>query len=154
MRGIKGEVAISPSPETDSYIPKSGETVEVKSKKYQHQLVIDYFKEISGAFVVKFKGTDCFNDAFKLVGYSISSFAELTEDSTTVLEYVVIDTQGNTWGTVIDLESAGLNQLLEIETPENESIYVPFADGIVKSIDNDKKIILIDPPQGLRDLNS
>ncbi len=153
VRGIKGEVVIVPSPGFDVYTPKKGEIVEVQSAKYQRDISIDYFKEVNGAYVLKFQDSLSINDALKLVGYSVFSKSDDTRTDDSLLEFTVTDLQGQLWGTVKDLQASGLNQLLEVEDPDGDVIYVPFSDKIVKTIDREKKKIVIDPPDGLKELN-
>ncbi|MCP4217716.1 MAG: hypothetical protein GY765_23950, partial [bacterium] len=67
-------------------------------------------------------------------------------------EFIVKDINGLEWGRVLDISEAGLNKLIEVY--QNDDIYyVPFTDSIVKSIDAEKRLIIIDPPDGLMDLN-
>ena len=96
------------------------------------------------------------NEALKIVGYSL--YAELAADKkkplASVLGFSVFDGQGNCWGTVKSLPQYSLNQLLEVEDGQTgEIFFVPWHDCIVKKIDRRAKTILIDPPQGLRELN-
>lgn len=153
VRGNKGEVVVAPSPKLDTFIPKNGESIIIKSKKYQRSISVDYYREISGICTIKFNDTDTINDALKLVGYSLYNPAADLQEDDSIIEFAVQDVQGNLWGIVKDLEQAGLSELLEVEDPEGDLIYIPFADAIVKSIDKEMKMIVIDPPNGLRDLN-
>jgi 16S rRNA processing protein RimM len=153
VRGIKGEVVITPSPHIDRCTPKKGDILHLKSSKYQRHFTVDYYKEISGHSVIKFEHSQSIDDALKLVGYSVYHPSAEPQNEETVLEFAVKDLQGNPWGTVKDLQSAGLSQLLEVEDTDGEIIYVPYSDGIVKSVDPVKKLIIIDPPEGLKELN-
>ena len=156
-RGNKGEVGIAPSPnfDGDSYTLLKGEAVVLTSAKYQKECNVEYFKEISGAPVLKFCGINTINDALTLVGYSLygTQSGENDGQNTGVVDFIVKDTHGCLWGQVKDIESSGLNQVLEVEGNHGEIIYVPFAESIVTKIDREKGIILIDPPDGLKELN-
>jgi 16S rRNA processing protein RimM len=153
-RGNKGEVVVAPAPDLFLHSLSDGEVVVLQSAKYKKEKEIDYFKEIRGAPVFKFKDTNTINDAFKLVGYSIYANKTDTQDTNAgIVSFMVKDMQGNLWGSVKNIENSGFNRLLEVETPEGDMIYVPFTDSIVKEIDEERKVILIDPPDGLRDLN-
>lgn len=145
---------IAPSPDLFSYNLSDGEVVVVRSAKYEKEKEIDYFKEIRGTPVFKFKDTNTINDAFKLVGYSIYANIPAGQDTNVgIVNFVVKDMQGLLWGSVKNIDPPGINQLIEVETPGGDIIYVPFTDTIVKEIDEEKKVILIDPPDGLKDLN-
>lgn len=126
----------------------------MQSAKYRKEKEIEHFKEIRGAPVFKFKDTNTINDAFKLVGYSIYAGKKNEQETNTgIANFMVKDMQGHLWGSVINIETSGFNRLLEVEAPGGDIIYVPFTDSIVKEIDEEKKVILIDPPDGLKDLN-
>jgi 16S rRNA processing protein RimM len=154
IRGNKGEVVVSPSPDLFVHSLSNGEVVVLQSAKYRKEKEIDYIKEIRGTPVCKFKDTITINDAFKLVGYSIyTNKTDAKNTNTDIVNFMVKDMQGYLWGSVKNIEPPSINQLLEVETPGGDMIYVPFTDTIVKEIDEEKKIILIDPPDGLKDLN-
>ena len=165
-RGNKGEVAVTPSPQVEKYIPGQGERVVLQSTKYQIERKIEYLKNIRGVWVFKFVDINTINDAYKLVGYSIYSTKistspgnaanAATEQAAVGVEFTVIDVSGCVWGKVKHLETYGVyetNQILEVVGDQGDVIYVPFSEGIVKKIDREKKIITIDPPDGLKGLN-
>jgi 16S rRNA processing protein RimM len=62
------------------------------------------------------------------------------------------DPQGTLLGHVVSLEETPAGPLLEIDTPEGRKVLVPFVDTIVISIDQERRRIVVDPPQGLLDL--
>lgn len=144
---------LAPSPHIDQFIPKKGELLLLKSNKYQREFTVDYYKEISGANVIKFQHSASINDALKLVGYSVFNPSGEEEPEDDILAFAVNDLNGLTWGIVKSLQSAGVSQVLEVEDPDGDIIYVPYAEGIIKSIDTEKRIVLIDPPDGLKELN-
>lgn len=165
-RGNKGEVAVAPSPQVGRYVPGQGERVVLRSTKYQCEQKIEYLKNIRGVWVFKFVDIDTINDAYKLVGYSIYSTKISTspgnapnaviEQAAKGVEFTVKDVSGCVWGKVKHLQTYGVyetNQILEVVGDEGDVIYVPFSEGIVKKIDREKKIITIDPPDGLKGLN-
>lgn len=110
--------------------------------------------------MLKFEGIDTINDALTRVGYSIYSLENTppspAENGPADLEnFTVRDTAGDVWGKVTNLETTGLNELLEIRPEDGgpEPYYVPFTETIVKEINRDDGVIIIDPPDGLKDLN-
>jgi 16S rRNA processing protein RimM len=154
IRGNKGEVVVAPSPDLFLHSLSNGEVVVLQSAKYKKEKEIDYLKEIRGAPVFKFKDINTINDAFKVVGYSIyANKTDAQETDSGIINFMVKDLQGHMWGCVKNIENPGVNPLLEVETPEGDMIDVPFTDSIVKEIDQERKVILIDPPEGLKDLN-
>jgi ribosomal 30S subunit maturation factor RimM len=144
-----------PSPRFEVYTPKSGEVTVLKSSKYETQKEIEYLKDIRGACIVKFNDTNSINDALRLVGYSIYSLRPEDENEIdrSVVDFVVKHVDGSPWGKVNYLDDSGANQILEVIDDDGEVIFVPFSEGIVVDIDREKRIITIDPPDGLKDLN-
>jgi 16S rRNA processing protein RimM len=139
---------------------RKGEAVVLKSEKYQKQYNVEHLREIKGAPVVKFVGINTINEALKLVGYSIyvhdSSTGDSENENKKIMDFIVKDMNGHLWGKVKDIETDSLNKLLEVHgnnEDENNVYYVPFTDTIVKEIDKEKRIIVIDPPNGLKNLN-
>lgn len=152
-RGNKGEVVYSsPFGAISTHAERS--TVLLKSEKYEKTYEIESLRLINEVPIVKFKNVDSINDALKLVGYSIYDPHTATPepDDRQLLDFTVKDIHGLTWGKVIGLENETINELLEIIDGE-ETYYVPFTESIVINIDKTDKIILIDPPAGLRDIN-
>lgn len=156
VRGNKGEVVLS-SPRNTSmgvYTLKEGDNLQLKSDKQQKDYQVESFRVIKGAPVVKFKGVDSINDALKLVGFAVHMPGDSTEtaDNDSIEDFTVKDVTGRVWGKVADVDTATLNQLLEVHDGE-DVYYVPFTDAIVKTIDIENRLIVIDPPDGLKDLN-
>jgi ribosomal 30S subunit maturation factor RimM len=137
-------------------IPGEGIPVELKSNKYVLSKKITTISLAGSEAIITFSGIDSINEALKVVGYSL--YADLAvvkkKRPTTVCGFAVFDGQGNCWGKVKAQPQYSLNQLLEVEDEQTgEIFYVPWHDSIVKKIDRRAKTILIDPPQGLKDLN-
>jgi 16S rRNA processing protein RimM len=155
VRGNKGEVVVTPSPHLEEYGLSPGEVVVLQSIKYKREKKVDYIKEIKGNPVFKFCDTNTINEAFGLVGYSIYATPTDGQENKdrTLVNYLVKDAEGLVWGSIKAIDSSGFNPLLEVATPEGEMIYVPFVDEIVKEIDEETKILHINPPGGLKDLN-
>jgi 16S rRNA processing protein RimM len=153
VRGIRGELVLAPSPNFEKLIPQSGEVIDVHSKKYKRQMTVEYIKEVGGLTVLKLQDSHSINDAYKLIGYSIFSHSSEVIEDDSIIQFKVKDKQGNVWGIVKNIEQAGISELLEVEDPGGDLIYVPFSEGIVKHIDTDAEEIIIDAPPGLKDLN-
>ena len=64
----------------------------------------------------------------------------------------VITTKGDRIGRVRDIESIAENDLLVIDLEGKEAL-VPFSQKICLEVNLNKKVIIIDPPEGLLELN-
>lgn len=167
VRGNKGEVVIT-SPAVGVHALAERETgkeiVILKSEKHEKKFTLEFLKEINGNPILKLKGIDSINEALKIVGYSVylESGAEGSESDIPgedeqfppLVGYSIIDVNGDLWGDVIYFETGSSNKLLEIQgADETEVYYVPFTETIIKKIDKKKRLIIIDPPDGLKSLN-
>ena len=157
VRGNKGE-AVYTSPDMRARALKAGETVVLESEKYQKQYKVEYLRRIKDYSVVKFSGINTINEALKLVGYSIyrqnAEAGDIKNEDNKMKDFMVKDVNGQLWGKVKNLEADTLNKLLEVQDEEKNNVYyVPFTDTIVKEINKEKGIIVIDPPGGLKELN-
>ncbi len=153
VRGIKGEVFVKPSPDFEDLLFISGEKVTLKSQKYLSTLCVEYCREIEGNVVLKFQNVDSISEAYRLIGYAIYREGEPDrEQSRSLLDFTVEDINGHQWGTVTQFSLESRNPLLEIDS-EGDTIYIPFTDTIIVKIDKRRRIIVIDPPEGLMDLN-
>jgi 16S rRNA processing protein RimM len=116
-------------------------------------MYVEYCREIEGIFLLKLKNIDSISDAYRLVGYSIFKEGEPErKESDSLLDFSVEDVHGRHWGTVEAFNPESKNPLLEIDS-DGETIYIPFSDSIIVKLDKKKRIITIDPPDGLMDLN-
>ncbi len=106
--------------------------------------------------IFKFEGVDTISDAEKLAGAEVAipfeQRAELGEDEIYQSDLIgcqVIDATGRSLGVVTDFEETGGTPLLRV----GEELLIPFAKSICTSIDLQNKRIVVNPPEGLLDLN-
>lgn len=152
-RGNKGEVVCRISPETDfSHIDFSGE-FELKSKKHTKIAKMESYSERGTMLIAKFDISNSINDALMLVGYDVYS-REFKSDKfyMNLNGYSVYDVYGFDWGIVSKVDLTGPNKMIEAMDGDDQ-VMIPFNNSIVLNIDHVKKKILIDPPDGLKDLN-
>jgi ribosomal 30S subunit maturation factor RimM len=130
IRGNKGEVILEPAPTCP----------DPKLKK--------------NSVVLKIKGIDSIGEAFKIVGYSLflKSVNFLPEQKPDWNHFAVRDIRDVFWGNVRGIRKNGLSQVIECEHA-GEIIYIPVCDEIIREVSIERKLIIIDPPQGLRKLN-
>ncbi len=118
--------------------------------------------EHRGRLIVKFRGVDSISEAEALQGAEVrvprKDRAELPSDeyyhSDLVGCEVVDRSTGERLGLVKGWNDAGGPGLLEIEGPQpGEEILIPFARSICVEIDVKARRIVVDLPEGLRELN-
>lgn len=143
-----------PSPVFNVNTIREGKSVILKSTKYQKRKKIEFFKETNDGFILKFFNTNTINEALKFVGYDIYSTENLKKSTkrNEIIGFNVEDTNKQVWGKVKKINTNSLNKFLEIQN-EDEILFVPFNETIIKKIDKKKALIIIDPPAGLKNLN-
>lgn len=115
-----------------------------------------------GRIILKFAGVDSITEAERLRGMDVlvprAERAVLRESQYFVSELegcrVLLDRGGTTskLGMVTGLQRTGGVDLLRVETQRGE-VLVPLAQAICKRIDTEAKVIIIDPPDDLLELN-
>lgn len=152
-RGNKGEVICRISPDVDlSSIDFSGE-FELKSKRHTKTSKMESYSERGSSLIAKFDISNSINDALGLVGYDVYSREYKSEISPDSLEgYLVFDINGLSWGKVCKVDLSGPNKVIETFDGSEYTI-IPFSDSIILKINSSEKTILIDPPDGLKNLN-
>jgi len=110
--------------------------------------------------IFKFQGVDSISDAEKLAGAEVSiplehraALAEEEYYESDLVGCQVLDATGRSLGVVSDFTQTGGTPLLEVKTTENRELLIPFASSICTRIDIERKQIVVNPPEGLLDLN-
>lgn len=71
-----------------------------------------------------------------------------------MVDCAVFSRAGERIGSVRDILSAGDSHLLVVEKEKGaKEVLIPFSRAICRKVDREKKEIVIDPPDGLLDLN-
>jgi 16S rRNA processing protein RimM len=115
-----------------------------------------------GRIILKFAGVDSISEAERLRGWEVliprTERAPLGEN-----QYFVSDLEGcrvlverdgtmREVGRVTSVDATGGVDLLHVETARGEAL-IPLAQDICKRIDTASKVIVIDPPEDLLELN-
>ncbi len=110
-------------------------------------------------FDLKITGVETLSAADRLAGLDVlipeECLKEPDKDEFFLFQLIgcsVLDRQGRIAGRVMDVLSAGPGDLLVLER-EGKEILIPFHESICVEVDVAAKRILIDPPEGLLDLN-
>lgn len=154
-RGNRGEVMVEPmTSQTDRYLDLTRVFLFGDGSPAEVEFVWNH----DGRWVFKFRGVDSISDAELLRGAEIRlPFEErraLEENEFFHADLVgceVVDrTSGEGLGLVVRFqEDAGGSGLLELE----DGTLIPFVRSICTGIDPEHKRILVDLPEGLRELN-
>jgi ribosomal 30S subunit maturation factor RimM len=153
LKGNKGEVVVEASPESAKYFPLTAGAYILESKKYHKQLNLRFCKDSGAHFLVGFESVNSMSDAYRLIGYSLYSEnePEVVSEEESCIGYEVVEIDGGVfWGKVSDVITGNMTELLELE----DGTLIPVCDDIVKDVDWENRKVYIDPPAGLRYLNS
>ena len=146
-RGNKGELAA---------LPLSSHPDRVKSVFVNDQpMEVERTWMHGDQLIFKFQGVDTISDAERLAGAEVAipfeQRAALGEEEyyqSNLIGCEVFDATGRSLGVVTDFEETGAAPLLHIG-----DILIPFAKFICVTIDPANKRIVVNPPDGLLDLN-
>lgn len=121
---------------------------------------LDFTWEHKGRRILKFKGIDSIDSAEKLIGCLVQVPKEQAVQLPrgTFFDHDLIgcsveDSRGNLLGVVDSILRIPGNSQLVVKTLDKE-ILVPAVENICTQISIEKKRIVIDPPEGLMDLDS
>jgi 16S rRNA processing protein RimM len=157
--GLKGQVAINP--ETDFIEERfaEGATVWTRSAAGDEQLTVASMRVQNGRPIVGFAGFDRIEDVERLAGLELRVPEEALQllQAGTYYEHqlvgcVVETTSGDVIGEVAKVEGGAGASRLVMQGPRGE-ILIPLAVEICVGIDVANKKILINPPEGLLELN-
>ena len=153
--GIKGNVKIYPY--TDD--PE-------RFKDLDYLLIGEDFKELriadmfiqKGFVYVRFEGYEDINKILDFVNSNVYIYdrdkVKLPEDRYFISDIVnmeVHDLEGNLIGKVTDVIENLANDLFQVQKPDGKIFYLPARKEFIKEIDVDKRVIIIDPIEGLLD---
>jgi len=153
-KGNKGELIVRVSPDFNFNDEGKITLLHLESKKKSVDLSVERIVTAGSNLIIKFTDINTISDAYGYIGY----LAYIDDDKALIFQkdsfenYKVYDLNGEYWGKVINDEKSEFTHTLEIEE-DNDIIYIPYSDNIVIEKDEIKKILIIDPPMGLRDLN-
>ncbi len=116
------------------------------------------------SYLVKLERIDTEEQARQYVNKTVNALkselkdfmAEMGEDLFTSDDWngfeVVDSTLGNL-GKLERIDDSTANILMVIETPEGDELYIPLAEEFLEDVDNDSRVIKVNLPDGLVDLN-
>ena len=139
--------------------PLASSTVYVGKYNKFREYKVESLTSRHGAILIKLEGVDNLSQAEELKGLDVQvpedSLGPLEEDSYYMYQLVgcAVLTRGRVRiGTVMDVLEAGTSDVLVVDR-EGREILIPFHRSICVEVDAVKKEIIIDPPDGLLELN-
>jgi 16S rRNA processing protein RimM len=159
VRGLRGEVVADLLTDFPDRFEHLQSLTGIPAEGSQRSLEIEEQWFHGNRLVLKFAGFDSIDEAKELVGYDLAVSAEerieLPSDSFYEWELIgsrVETTGGENVGEVKGVMRTGGVELLSVLDESGRDRLIPMAADIVVEIDKDKKLIRIDPPEGLLEL--
>lgn len=145
-RGLNGELKLIPLTDFEDRFDNL-ESVEVDGKI----LKIDGVRQIGNHLVIKFESYDTREAAQKLTGKFIrvdrTEAAPLSEGEFYTFDIIgleVFDLNDNKLGVVTEVLKTGSNDVFVTKADDGREILIPALKRVVKNIDIEKKLMLID----------
>ena len=125
----------------------------------QAEMEIESFRRQHGRCVAKFKGIDTIDEVERFVGKEMRIAADEVPEVEDGWFYTfqlkgcrVYAADGEYIGDVTDVLDAGGSDILKVDRG-NEETLIPFAQEYLQTVDLEQKKIVVNLPEGLRDLN-
>ena len=116
--------------------------------------------EYNGADILKlqFEGYDSNEKMCEFTGCRIfltsgTDIGSLKEESQNFMGYKVFADDGKLLGSISDVISNNGQWLINVASADRKSILIPFHEHFIVSIDRRKKVIIMDIPDGLTEIN-
>lgn len=130
-------------------------------------ILVPYYAETirpkgSSSYLIKISGIDSEDEAAQFVNKEIYILKKDAEDwlqeelidSNELEGYKIIDSSSNEIVGIVDrVDDTTANLLFIVSTQNGEEIFIPANEDFVVDIDDENKIIIMNLPQGLIDLN-
>ncbi|CDO10675.1 ribosome maturation factor RimM [Mycolicibacterium cosmeticum] len=159
--GIGGEVVVEVrTDDPDARFSPGARLRGAKRNAPQREFVIDSVREHGGRLLVRLAGVSDRNAADEIRG---TLFVVNTDELPPIedpdefydhqLEGLAVRTvDGTAVGTVAEVLHTPAGELLSVKTTEGAEVLVPFVSAIVTAVSLDDRLVEIDPPDGLLNL--
>lgn len=151
---LGGKIRVSPMTDFPERFD-AGETVYIDETPY----VIESTEWHKGNALVKIKGVDSIEDAEEFSGKYVEISAAQVKPLPAgqyyhyqIVGLKVVTTGGQEIGTVADVLTSSANDIYVVKGKDGE-VLIPATEDIIKSIDLEKKLMIIEAVAGLLDLN-
>lgn len=158
-RGLRGEVVADLLTDFPERFEKLDKLTGISSGGVKSSLQIEEQWFHGRRLVLKFAGFDSIDEAKELVDYDLAVSAEDRIDlpTDTFYEWELVGCRvetigGQAIGQVGGVMRTGGVELLKVFDENGRDRLIPMASDIVVEIDKEKKLIRIDPPEGLLEL--
>jgi len=153
--GIKGEVLVSSLTDNPEQFQKLKQIFLKQQDGSRSRISIQQVRQKNNQFIIKFRGIENRNQAETLQKVLIEKKIEdgdvLSPDEYYIFDLIgmkVYTTDNQILGVVKDVLTLPANDVYIVQS-ENKEVLIPAIRSVVKKIDLEKELILIDPIDGL-----
>ena len=112
----------------------------------------------AGSLILEFEGYSSLESVKEFIGVNLyltsASHKNNSEDDLSLLKgYNVIDEKGNSVGVIIEIVSNPGQLLLTVKGDNKKEILIPLHENLIKKIDRKKRLISMEIPEGLVEIN-
>lgn len=157
--GIRGELVLESLSDVEGRLDNSETFLLVRDGKIVRELKVESRRFFNGRHVLKFEGISTLTESELFRGHSLAILEDqlgtLPEDQYFIhhlIGMMVRTRDGKEVGRVVNVMKTGGVDILEVG--EKRMILIPFTSEICVEVDPKEKQILIDPPEGLLQLNA
>ncbi len=156
-QGNKGEVKVRPLTDFPERYRVNGDLVLDRNGLRRH-LTVEKVREHKNFFIVKFREIPDMNSAEEIKGAMLKitrdQLAELPEDTYFIFEIVGMEVQtedGRSLGRIKEVVQTGSNDVYVVGGKTKDYL-IPAVKEIIKNVDKSKRLIVINPLEGLLEL--
>ena len=154
--GVKGELSFSFT--TDAFEDSKYFVCSIDGI-FVPFFIESYRYKNSTTALVKFENIDNEKEAKLLVGctlYLPNTFKKPKEEITSYsdfIDFVIMDSNKQKIGTIVDADDTTLNVLFSVANEKGDMFLIPVSEDYIVNVDAKKRIICMDLPEGLLDIN-
>jgi 16S rRNA processing protein RimM len=160
--GVRGEASIEPWTDSlDRFHDLASVTLVSPDERETRETRVESVREHLGRALIKFAGIDSPEALRELHGWTVeipeTEARELEQDEYFLHDLAglaLIDRDGKTRGSVIDVYEGGGGMLLRVKRPDGHEYELPFAADICVEIDIAGKKMTVELPEGVEDLDA
>lgn len=157
--GNRGQVIVDPSTDFPEERFKAGSVVHIRRGAAAEPVTIESVRFHRGRPILGLAGIDTMDAAEALAGIELRISGDALQPLPAGSYYhhdligcSVQTPRGEPIGRVTSVEGNAAGSRLVVETPQGE-VLIPMAEGIWQSVDLPARKIVVEPPEGLLDLN-
>jgi 16S rRNA processing protein RimM len=157
--GNRGQVIVDPATDFPEERFKPGSVLHARRAGGTESMTVENVRFHRGRPIIGFAGVDTMDAAEALAGIELRVGVEALQPLPAGTYYhhdlvgcAVVTSQGETIGNVRGIEGDGAASRLIVECAQGEAL-IPMVEGICVAVDVAGRKIVVEPPEGLLDLN-